>query len=1256
MVRNLSEKRRPTIGLILNDVLGTYQSVLWSGVTNAAAKLDVDLICFLGGSLGPVPDSEYVYQQNTLYDLVNDANVDGLIISTTLGSFIEQEEFEAFCKSYQPLPIVTAGFAFEGLPAVMVENKEGLHELVEHLIEKHGYRRIAFIQGPRGSEEADLRYEAYAEALKEHGLAIDPDLIAPGDYLPATGREAVALFVDQRGLEPGVDFEAVVAANDSMALAALEELQDRGVRVPEDVAVVGFDDDVEARSAVPALTTVRQPIQEIGAGAVEFLLSLIEGDEVPEQVVYPTQTVIRQSCGCFNPTVIEAGYRSEPMEGMTLEAALNACREETLDEIADTLSQGNVERMDALDWARALLEAFVSDLTNRRSGAGNAFLVTMNDVVHIALAEGGDLSVWQGALSVLRRHVFRCLTDAELRSVASDLLQQGRVLLAEVDRQALMGRVQEVSQASRRLNQVSQTLATTFNFDELTSLLAEQLPQLGVPGGVLAFYEDPDSFSREKERSAVKTILAFDGDGRLIDLENERYPAEQLFPRGGSWSDRRCSWVMYSLYFQDDLLGYALFEIGTKDSELYSTLETQINGALKSSLLVEQVEHRALQLQTAAEVSRAASSILDLDELIDQVVELARDRFDLYYAGLFLVDEAGEWAVLQAGTGEAGERMLAEEHKLEVGSESMIGWSIANKEARIAFDVGEEAVRFDNPHLPETRSELALPLIGRGEVVGALTVQSTEEAAFSDEDIAVLKTMADQLANAIVNARFFEQAQEELNERRRMEDRLAQERDLLRLLMDSSPDYIFFKDRESRFIRTNEAHAHDLLGIDDPQEAVGKTDFDFFPQNEAERFYEEEQHIMGNREPVIAREWEVTGVEESKWTSEHKLPWIEDGEVIGLLGISRDVTARKRAERALERRALQLQTTAEISQAASSILEPEKLVEEAVQLIQDRLDLYYAGLFLVDETGDRTGEPGRWAVLRAGTGEAGEEMLAQGHRLEVGGESMIGRAIESQEARIALDVGDEAVRFENPHLPETRSELALPLISRGEAIGALTIQSTEEEAFSEEDIAVLQTMADQVANAIQNARLYDQAQEALEEMRAVQRRYVEQAWSDYAQVMGTAHYESVGPGAREIGEDVMPEIEETERKRSTSVIRQGDGRSKLVTPIVFRDAFIGALGIHDDGDRQWTDEEIALVEAVADRVALAAENLRLLDQTQRRAQSERLVRQVMSRVRERLEVEDVLQTAVQEMFEAMEMDEVVVQLLPDSDSDSGATS
>ena len=178
------------------------------------------------------------------------------------------------------------------------------------------------------------------------------------------------------------------------------------------------------------------------------------------------------------------------------------------------------------------------------------------------------------------------------------------------------------------------------------------------------------------------------------------------------------------------------------------------------------LERRSSYLEASAEVSRAASSILDPQELIGSSVNLIRERFGLYYVGLFLVDMAGEYAVLQAGTGAAGRAMLARNHRILVGT-GMIGWSVEHAEARIALQAETDAVRVVNPELPETRSEAALPLRSRGRVLGALSVQSTSPDAFDEDTITVLQTMADQVAVALDNARLFSESEAALDEARR---------------------------------------------------------------------------------------------------------------------------------------------------------------------------------------------------------------------------------------------------------------------------------------------------------------------------------------------------------------------------------------------------------------------------------------------------------------------------------------------------------
>ncbi|HID62550.1 MAG TPA: GAF domain-containing protein, partial [Anaerolineae bacterium] len=299
------------------------------------------------------------------------------------------------------------------------------------------------------------------------------------------------------------------------------------------------------------------------------------------------------------------------------------------------------------------------------------------------------------------------------------------------------------------------------------------------------------------------------------------------------------------------------------------------------------ISRYALQLTTAAEVSRAASSILDLAELLPEVVNLIRDRFNFYYVGLFLLDASGEYAVLRAGTGEAGRQMLEMGHKLEVGGTSMIGWCTAHSKARIALDVGKEAVRFDNPLLPETRSEMALPLISRGRVIGAMTIQSDKPAAFSEEDIAALQTMADQLANAIENARLFEEEQAQ----RRLADNLLEItrtvgstldlEEVLNLILEQLGQVVDYDSTAILLVEGDELRATALRGFKDEE----KKQFTF-PWKEMEHL----RHPLETKEPLVIADTR----QQPSWRDElgttHIRSWIgvplvSKGKAIGLLTI-----------------------------------------------------------------------------------------------------------------------------------------------------------------------------------------------------------------------------------------------------------------------------------------------------------------------------------------------------------------------------------
>lgn len=316
----------------------------------------------------------------------------------------------------------------------------------------------------------------------------------------------------------------------------------------------------------------------------------------------------------------------------------------------------------------------------------------------------------------------------------------------------------------------------------------------------------------------------------------------------------------------------------------------------------------------------------------------------------------------------------------------------------------------------------------------------------------------------------------------------------------------------------------------------------------------------------------------------------------------------------LERRVTQIRTAAEIAQNVSAMLDPVALLQRVVDLVGQRFDLYYVGVFLLEEGSG-------YAVLQAGTGEAGKKMVAEGHRLAVGGTSMVGWATAHREARIALDVGREAVHFNNPHLPLTRSELALPLVTGDQVLGALTVQSTQPEAFDEDDIAVLQGIADSLATAIRNARLFQQVQENLSEIETLHRSYLTQAWT---------------------GESLPEHVQSFSLERAAD--GEPDGHAASISmPLALREQVIGHLTLEADKPH-WSPEEKAFIEAVTSQAAVALENARLLEETRRRADRERVLTEVSGKIWASTDLDTILQTAIQEIGRVMNAAEGTIEI------------
>jgi GAF domain-containing protein/HAMP domain-containing protein len=322
-------------------------------------------------------------------------------------------------------------------------------------------------------------------------------------------------------------------------------------------------------------------------------------------------------------------------------------------------------------------------------------------------------------------------------------------------------------------------------------------------------------------------------------------------------------------------------------------------------------------------------------------------------------------------------------------------------------------------------------------------------------------------------------------------------------------------------------------------------------------------------------------------------------------------------EQQVKERTRQLTATIEVGRVASSILDPDRLLEKVVNLITEQFDYYYAAIYLIDSSG-------KWAELKEATGQAGNILKQNRHRLEIAGRSMVGTCIRERSPRIAQNTAEEKLRFENPLLPYTRSEIALPLIAGDRVLGALDVQSTKASDFNVDLIETMQNMANQVSIALENARLFQEAQQSINELRSIQKQYLLEGWSGLRSFNETLEYG--------IGEPI-------------------EGASQVMeTPIQLRDQTIGKVIL--EAREEWTPEQQSLVDAVAAQAAIALENARLVSESRQVAARERALAEINSKIWAAASIDSILQTVIKEVGRRLDASNATIELNLDDEHDS----
>jgi DNA-binding LacI/PurR family transcriptional regulator/serine phosphatase RsbU (regulator of sigma subunit) len=584
-----------TLYVLVDYYGGDYQMSLIEATERQARKLGYDVLTLVGRSLGAPRPSDAV--QNDIYRNVDLELASGVLVASgCMGLYVAPPAIRAFAERFRPVPTVSASVQLDGIPSLIVSNYAGMKVAIDHLIEQHQCRRIAYVRGPLASREAEERFEGYCASLAAHGIPFDPELVEVGDFWIDSGERAIRHLLDT-----GVVLDAIAAANDYMALGVMDVLRSRGVRVPHQIRVVGFDDAPTARLTSPSLTTIRQPLAGMGRRAVDTLHRMARRESVELTQLLDVELVLRQSCGCGYqihqsqwPGAHESGSRPRPIEilanGVSVEQAL--------------LLTAELEPGLAKGWSKRLVSALGQEF-RRESGR---FLLELEDVLDELQPDTNRIERFYSVIEALRFQFRDANTEDGPIANLDDLWHAALLLVGDAARRSHLRARHEANLAIDLIRQSVEQLSTVLSHAALIDGLRRVFESSHVASASVALFAD-------ETRLQLKSLLVF---GREIPdgVLGEPFPTNQLAPKGYFGSPTPKSYVALPITYGTDQLGIVVLETGAHPS-IYTSLREHIGAALKGAAL-----HRAVVNETSRR-ERAEREQLEKESLIAQRIQTA---------------------------------------------------------------------------------------------------------------------------------------------------------------------------------------------------------------------------------------------------------------------------------------------------------------------------------------------------------------------------------------------------------------------------------------------------------------------------------------------------------------------------------------------------------------------------------------------------------------------------------------------------------
>lgn len=629
--------RKLRLGLVTDAFEQEFQSSLLNIAASVAHNHDVDLIAVAGGVLHAAADSH----RNFIYGMVGKEALDGVIFTVcTVGHETTPSKLADVAERFG-VPTVAIGGNVDGLVSFHVDNEQSMYELCKHLIDHHKFEHLAFLSGPPGSQECVERQRGFERALSEAGYTANPEYIVQGDYLRASGGRGVAKLLDARGITLE-HLDAIVCANDEMAVGALAELERRGIRVPSDVALTGFDDIHYARFLRVPLTTVAQPFTSLISAAIGEVLGQIRGCPPRKSAErLPASVVLRRSCGCVRPSRESRFPPTDATGAAPFEEAAARC----LRGFRKALDPVVRSRLDPMrnHWDERMAAALAQQVRNPQERV--VFLREMEDLLGDTLRGGGSVALFQDELLALRRAVVQAAPGEDLREAVDDLFDDTVVLTRDVMTQAQAQRWDYVVQQMRALNDVTAALLSVSDERAVFRASAEHLPRLGIRSGLISLFDH--------RRGHLESIVYFDSDGIRIGPVPASVGARALLPviEGRVY-------VYVALSAPGEQLGVAAFEHSSEDTRIYERLRQTISAAVTHARLTESVKraHQSVAQMAITDPLTGLPNRRHFTECLEK--ELSRKSADGLPFALLVLDLDGFKEINDRYGHDEGDRVL----------------------------------------------------------------------------------------------------------------------------------------------------------------------------------------------------------------------------------------------------------------------------------------------------------------------------------------------------------------------------------------------------------------------------------------------------------------------------------------------------------------------------------------------------------------------------------------------------------------------